>query len=189
MTYIVEVNDNLLSIADKFGVSVYDLIKENNLDYIYSLVPGLELIIPTNNKNNNYSDNNNTSDNSTFDNQIEKEELEQNPENNNINTNGLFSYYIVEKGDNLYQIGKRYNVSPQVIADLNGININDIIYPNQQIMVPRDGIGLYITKDGDTMQSISKDLNILPEDILIENQVVYLLPDQLLAYKNINNID
>ena len=45
-TYIVEVGDNLKSIADKLGVKVVDLVKENQLESIADIEPGMELIIP-----------------------------------------------------------------------------------------------------------------------------------------------
>lgn len=153
MNYIVQANDNLLSIADKFGISVLDLIKENNLDYIYSLVPGLELVIPG---------------------------VENNNDNQN---NGVFSYYIVVKGDTLYQIGKRYGISPQILSEINGIGVDDPIYPDQQILVPREGMGLYITKDGDTMQYVLDSLNVSVEELLNDNQNIYLVKDQIISYK------
>lgn len=153
MNYIVQANDNLLSIADKFGISVLDLIKENNLDYIYSLVPGLELVIPG---------------------------VENNNDNQN---NGVFSYYIVVKGDTLYQIGKRYGISPQILSEINGIGVDDSIYPDQQILVPREGMGLYITKDGDTMQYVLDSLNVSVEELLNDNQNIYLVKDQIISYK------
>ena len=45
--------------------------------------------------------------------------------NNNKDTNKYFDYYKIKKGDNLYQIGKTYNVNPQLLAILNGLDIND----------------------------------------------------------------
>ena len=40
-----------------------------------------------------------------------------------------YDYYTIKRGDNLYQIGKTYNVNPALIAILNGLNLNDYIYP------------------------------------------------------------
>ena len=158
MNYIVKPSDTLISIAEKFGVKLDELIKENNLDYIYKLIPGLELIIP---KNNNIEELN------------EEEKIE----------NNMFSYYIVEKGDNLYQIGKRYGISPQILADINGIDVNSIIYPNEQIMVPREDIGMYITKENDTFNDVINSLGIDHDKILEENKNIYLKPDQIITYK------
>ena len=47
--------------------------------------------------------------------------------NVNQDANKYFDYYKIKKGDNLYQIGKSYNVNPALIAILNGLNLNDYI--------------------------------------------------------------
>ena len=151
MNYIVKPSDNLISIAEKFGVKLEELIKENSLDYIYKLIPGLELVIPKNKENN--------------------------------NDNSIFIYYIVEKGDNLYQIGKRYGISPKILADINGIDVNSEIYPNSQIMVPREDIGIYITKENDTVEDVINNLNVPLEKLIEENKNIYLKEDQIITYK------
>ena len=42
-----------------------------------------------------------------------------------------FEYYQIKQGDNLYQIAKRYNTNPDLLANINGLNDSDYIYPNQ----------------------------------------------------------
>ena len=80
-TYIVEPGDNIISIAKKLNVNVSDLVKENNLDNMYYLVPGLELIIPmTNNSNNNINGNNSMNNGTNMN------------SNNNINNNTNANY-------------------------------------------------------------------------------------------------
>ncbi len=44
--YIVEAGDTIASIAKKFGVKVASLVRENHLENVYYLEPGLELIVP-----------------------------------------------------------------------------------------------------------------------------------------------
>lgn len=150
-TYIVEPGDNIASIAKKFNVKVADLVKENNLENIYYLVPGLELIIPT------------------------------------TSTQSAFDYYIVQKGDNLYQIGKKYGITAELLAELNGLELNEYIYPDQKLLVPKEGVQVYITKDGDTLNLIADELGIPRESILLYNENIYLLPEQLIAYRITNN--
>ena len=48
-----------------------------------------------------------------------------------------YEYYTIKRGDNLYQIAKNYNVNPSLLAALNGLDLNEFIYPNQVIMVPK----------------------------------------------------
>ena len=49
-----------------------------------------------------------------------------------------YDYYTIKRGDNLYQIAKSYNVNASLLAALNGLDLNEYIYPNQVIMVPKN---------------------------------------------------
>ena len=171
MRYIVLPSDTIFSIAEKFSVAVDDLIKENNLEYIYNLIPGLEIIIPNSTASDDVVDN----PKGDFNDDINSNQ------NNNINMNE-YSYYIVEKGDNLYQIGKRYNVSPEFLASINGINVDDIIYPDQQILVPNSDVNMYITKDGDTLQSVIDNLDISLEELISKNKDLFLKENITIKY-------
>ena len=73
--------------------------------------------------------------------------------------NPYFNYYIIEKGDNLFKISRQYNVNPDLLAQLNGLKKDDYIYENQQIVVPKEGVDIYITKEGDTLREVSKGMN------------------------------
>lgn len=167
-TYIVEPGDNIIGIANKLNVSVSDLVKENNLDNMYYLVPGLELVIPMVNgtNNNNYNNKNNS-----------------NNMNSDTNGNDYFEYYTVQKGDSLYQIGLKYNLTQQEIANLNGLELNEYIFPGQRLMLPRKGVKMYITKDGDTLSNIASSLGLTQEEIINTNRNIYLLPEQLIVYR------
>ena len=66
-----------------------------------------------------------------------------------------YEYYTIKRGDNLYQIAKNYNVNPSLLAALNGLDLNEFIYPNQVIMVPKKEFSYYITKDGDTLALVA----------------------------------
>lgn len=47
-------------------------------------------------------------------------------------SNDYFTTYTVNSGDNLYAIARRYNINPTLLAALNGLNMDDYIYPNQK---------------------------------------------------------
>ena len=100
-----------------------------------------------------------------------------------ICANKYFDYYIIKNGDNLYQIGKKYNVNPTLLAILNGLDINDYIYPNETIMVPKDGYSYYITKSGDTLNLIANTFNTSVSNLLKNNDTIYLQEGQLLVNK------
>ena len=97
--------------------------------------------------------------------------------------NQYFEMYNIEKGDSLYDIARRYNTDYNLLAMLNGLNVNDYIYPNTMIMVPKRDVKYYITKDSDTINSVN---NLLGSDInklLNENNNIYLREGQLIVYK------
>ncbi len=94
--------------------------------------------------------------------------------------------YIVQKGDTLYQISEKFGVSVAEIMEKNQI-FDTLIYPNQIIVIPRKAENTvyfeeYITKENDSIASISKNLianmellikyNDLTKLILNENQVL-----------------
>ena len=68
-------------------------------------------------------------------------------------TKEYFEVYTIEKGDNLYNIARRYNTDYNLLALLNGLNVNDYIYPNNTILVPKKDVKYYFTKKDDTIAS------------------------------------
>lgn len=97
--------------------------------------------------------------------------------------NPYFNYYTVQKGDNLYKIAKLYNINENLLAELNGLEKEDYIYPNQVIVVPKRGVNIYITKEGDTLMGIVKGINANLNLLLKENPNIYLSSDQIIIYK------
>lgn len=97
-TYIVERGDSMYSISKKYNLTVNELQDLNNLTNS-SLNVGQKLIIKNSVIN---------SSNSTLKSAV---------------TNKL---HIVEKGDTLYSISKKYNVSISELQQLNGLNDNAI---------------------------------------------------------------
>ncbi len=98
--------------------------------------------------------------------------------------NEYFDIYTIQKGDSLYQIAKEYNTDYNLLALLNGLNINDYIYPNTKILVPKKDVKYYITKDNDTLLSVNKLLNANVNNLLRQNDNIYLKEGQLIIYKD-----
>ena len=46
-----------------------------------------------------------------------------------------------------------------------------------------EAVPIYITKEGDTLSSVTKSLNANLEAIINQNRRIYLLPEQLIVYK------
>ncbi|MBE6157039.1 MAG: LysM peptidoglycan-binding domain-containing protein [Firmicutes bacterium] len=94
-----------------------------------------------------------------------------------------FNYYVVEQGDSLYAIARRYNINPELLASMNGLNLEDYIYPNQQLLIPKNGYSYYITAEGDTLDEVVKVFNSNNDKFLNENKTIYLMAGQLLVNK------
>lgn len=94
-----------------------------------------------------------------------------------------FDYYTVTKGDTLYKIATDNNIDPSLLAQLNGINQNDYIYPNQVLLVPKNGTILYITAVGDTLAEVAMGLKANILELVGQNNKIYLQPEQLIVYK------
>ena len=99
------------------------------------------------------------------------------------NSETYFEVYTIEKGDSLYGISRRYNINPNLLASLNGLNMEDYIYPGQEILIPKGNYSYYLTAEGDTIESVAQMFNVSKEQMLKENGVIYLLADQLLVHK------
>lgn len=145
-SYILGKGEDLLNVANKYNTSVKILQDINNLYYLDDLREGMEIVVPTENKE-------------------------------------YFNYYVVEKGDNLYAIARKYNINPELLANINGLNNDDYIYPNQQILIPKNGYSYYITAEGDTLDEVIRVFNSNNDKFLNENKTIYLMAGQLLVNK------
>lgn len=100
-----------------------------------------------------------------------------------INKEKYFEYYTIKKGDSLYKIARENNVNPELLALLNGLDPDDYIYPNQEIMLPKNNYSYYVTAEGDTIDLILKKFNVDKNSFMKQNETIYLMPGQLLVKK------
>jgi len=89
-----------------------------------------------------------------------------------------------EQGDTLYNIAEKYNINPELLANLNGMERSDYVYKNQEILIPKSGYSYYITKEGDTLDTVSDLFGTRGDMLLRDNPVIYLLSGQMVVYKN-----
>ena len=92
--------------------------------------------------------------------------------------------YTIEKGDTLYEIARKYNTDYNLLALLNGINIDDYIYPGTIIIIPKKDVKYYLTKEGDTLLNVNRRLDANISTLLRENNNLYLKEGQLIVYKD-----
>lgn len=88
-----------------------------------------------------------------------------------------FTTYIVKQGDNIYSIAKNNGVDYETLLKINGLDQNDYIYPNQEIIIPNRNV--YVTKENETIREVMNKLNM--NDIKnIED--LYLVKDQMIKF-------
>lgn len=99
------------------------------------------------------------------------------------NENLYFMRYNIKDGDTIYSIARRYGINPEFLLRLNGLNENDTIYSGDYIFVPRDGVKIYITGMDNTMGDVIRSLGASADEIVSQNNTIYLTNDQLFVYK------
>ena len=80
-----------------------------------------------------------------------------------------YEQYVVQKGDSLYSIAKKYGTTIAEIVDFNTLTSN-VIYPNQVLLVPLTNndevyVEQYITKNDDTIEKIANVLKVTPSEL------------------------
>ncbi len=88
----------------------------------------------------------------------------------NSPNNDNYEIYTVEKGDTLYSIGRKYNISVENLKEINNLENNEL-YISQKIIIPVENIendfSTYIVEKGDSLWKIAQKFNI-PVNKLIE---------------------
>lgn len=101
----------------------------------------------------------------------------------NIIENEFYDTYKIKQGDSLYKISKKFNVNTNLLAELNGLELDDYIYPNQIIQIPKSNVSYYITKEGDTLDIVSNIFKVNVDKLVKQNQTIYLQKEQMIFYK------
>ncbi|MBQ3021558.1 MAG: LysM peptidoglycan-binding domain-containing protein [Bacilli bacterium] len=97
----------------------------------------------------------------------------------------MYDNYIIKKGDTLFGISKQYNINPELLSLVNGLNMNDYIYENQEILIPKSGYSYYLTKSGDNLNDILNLFKVNYNEFSKVNDKLLLEEGQLLAYKRV----
>lgn len=139
--YIVKRGDTLYSIARDNNISVAELKNINNITN-NTIYVGQELYLK---------------------NKIVEEEPSENDD-----------IYVVKKGDTLYSISKKLNISINTLKALNKLNTNEI-YVGQQLILCNDKnteeYDVYTVKKGDSLWSISQKYNISVKELIELNNL------------------
>ena len=99
-----------------------------------------------------------------------------------VNRNNIYKYYTVKKGDTISGIASLYNIDKDMLVAINGLDMEDYIYPNQTLILPNDGVLLYLTKSGDTIRDVLDKFNVSIEELLRNNENIYLMEEQIISF-------
>lgn len=80
--------------------------------------------------------------------------------------------YVVQPGDTLFLIAKKFNTSVNAIITRNNIVNPSLIYPGQILIIPVQGI-YYTVQPGDTVYLIGQKFGVPYESIIYANNLVY----------------
>ena len=87
--------------------------------------------------------------------------------------------YIVNKGDTLISISKKYMISQALLKEINNLD-DDLIFENEELTVPRgpewlkdylNKPDIYFVSKGDTLWSIAKKYGVQVYDLIVWNDL------------------
>ena len=139
--YVVSKGDTLYSIAKRFGLTVSELKSLNNLSSDLLNIGDVLLV---------KKDNTNTPP--------------------VIDATG-YEYYTVVKGDTLYSIARKFNLTVDELKSINNLTSNTLSIGQKLIVGETTSSSLYIVKKGDTLYSIARLYNISVDDLKKANNL------------------
>ena len=189
--YIVKSGDSLWSIAKKFGISVDELKRANNLNSNLLSI-GQKLTIPK-------EETPKPSDDFIIYKVSSGDTLYSIAKKYNLSVNDLMDYnnlsstnlkigeqllipvtpydeniYTVKAGDSLYSIANKYGLSVNALKEYNNLTSNNLSI-GQKLKIPNNSdtssSTLYVVKQGDSLYSIARQFNTSVSDIMELNNL------------------
>jgi len=174
--HIVKKGESLWSIAQKYNLSVNQILSTNNIANSELISIGQEMKISS-------------PENVIADTNIVNPTVINN-KNNDINSNISQSKntepitYTVKAGDTLWSISRKYGASTEVIFDINNLKDKDLLSLGQKLEIPAIGGGVsssnqkqeptiitYTVVKGDTLWSISQRYDVKMTSIISANNL------------------
>lgn len=80
------------------------------------------------------------------------------------------NYYVVKKGDSLWSIARKYNLSVNELKALNNLSSNGLSV-GQRLIVGKESSNDYVVSAGDTLWAIARKFNVSIDDIKALNNL------------------
>lgn len=149
--YTVRKGDTLSAIARKYQTTVQEIVRLNNIVNPNLIYSGQILRITTN--------------------------IQDTQERENCEMGCVI--YTVKRGDNLWNLSRKYGTTIQSIAQLNNIQNVNLIYPGQKLRITVNmdlGVdmyqyGRYVVKKGDTLWRISRRYGVTVRYLVNKNGI------------------
>ncbi len=201
-SYVVKRGDTLSRIASRFGVSVTDLMKANNIRSSKSLLVGKRLTIPTSGGASTGSGSAVASSPASSEKTLVAAKPDTMPE---VASSRVAQQerktHRVQRGDTLADVAKKYNVSVKDLQAWNDmgskstIRINDVLYvspPSTAAAPPADNLEKreHVVRSGETLSTIAAAYGVQLDDLLRWNNLsknsVIRANDKLTIYAKVD---
>ena len=93
-----------------------------------------------------------------------------------------FINYKVKPGDSIYKIAESINVPYKQLLELNGLDKDEYIYIDQELLIPNKNVKFKVTTEDETLTKVADDLSAPIQEIIKQNDVI-LKSDQVIVYK------
>lgn len=141
VTYVVKAGDNLYNIAKQYNTSVSAISSLNNL-VNNNLSIGQQLLIP----------------------------ISSDSGSSGFNPPSASNTYVVQRGDSLYSIARKFGTSVSEITRLN--NLNGIsLSIGQSLIIPGSSGNTYVVQRGDNLYNIARKFNVSVDEIKRKNNL------------------
>lgn len=140
--YTIQSGDSWWSIANRFGMDMYQLAQLNGMSINTVIHPGQKIRVKGTIKNG------------------------AKPIKNN-NT----SFYVVKPGDSWWSIAAKHGLSMYALASRNGKTIYSVIHPGDRLTVIGQTTRIYTVKSGDTLSAIANKLGTSVNSLASRNHI------------------
>lgn len=140
--YTIQSGDSWWSIANRFGMDMYQLAQLNGMSINTVIHPGQKIRVKGTIKNG------------------------AKPIKNN-NT----SFYVVKPGDSWWSISAKYGLSMYTLASRNGKTIYTVIHPGDRLTISGQTSRTYTVRRGDTLSSIASRLGVSVSSLASRNHI------------------